>query len=221
VLESCRRHGGIRHLVYASSSSVYGGNDKLPFAVGDPVDRPISLYAATKAADELMSHAYAHIHRLPQTGLRFFTVYGPWGRPDMSAWIFTRAILDGTKLRLFNGGDMRRDFTFIDDVVAGVLAALDRPPSPPGGGADAPHRRYNLGNHRSEELTRFIAVIERATDRKATIEFAPLQPGDVPETYADIDASTRDLGFLPRTTIDDGIPRFVAWFREYHKLQSG
>ncbi len=218
VLETCRRHGGIRHLVYASSSSVYGRNGKLPFAVGDKVDRPVSLYAATKAADELMSHAYAHLHRLPQTGLRFFTVYGPWGRPDMSAWIFTRAILDGTPLRLFNGGDMRRDFTYVDDIVAGVLAALDRPPAGPEGGDDAPHRRYNLGNHRAEELTRFIAVIERATNRKAVIEMAPMQPGDVRETFADIEASRRDLGFEPRTAIDEGVPLFVDWFRKHHGL---
>ena len=218
VLEACRRHGRLRHLVYASSSSVYGGNEKLPFAVGDPVDRPASLYAATKAADELMSHAYAHIHRLPQTGLRFFTVYGPWGRPDMSAWIFTRAILDGATLRLFNGGDMRRDFTYVDDIVAGVLAALDRPPSGPAGGGDAPHRRYNLGNHRAEELTRFIAVIERATNRKAVVEKAPMQPGDVRETFADIEASRRDLGFEPRTSIDEGVPLFVDWFRKHHGL---
>jgi UDP-glucuronate 4-epimerase len=215
VLEACRRHAGIRHLVYASSSSVYGGNAKLPFAVGDPVDTPVSLYAATKAADELMSHAYAHLHGLPQTGLRFFTVYGPWGRPDMSAWLFTRAILDGKPITVFNRGEMRRDFTYVDDVVPGVLAALDRPPRADGG---APHRRYNLGNHRAEELMRFIAVIERATNRKATIEMAPMQPGDVRETFADIAAAHRDLGFEPRTAIDEGIPRFVDWFRKYHAL---
>ena len=213
VLEACRRHGAIRHLVYASSSSVYGGNTKLPFAVGDPVDKPVSLYAATKAADELMSHAYAHLHALPQTGLRFFTVYGPWGRPDMSAWVFTRSILEGRPITVFNEGQMRRDFTYIDDVVPGVLAALDRPP--PQGHA-APHRRYNLGNHRAEELMRFIAVIERATNRKAAVEFAPMQPGDVRETFADIEDARRDLGFEPRTTIDDGVPRFVDWFRKYH-----
>ena len=213
VVEACRRHGGIRHLVYASSSSVYGGNTRLPFSVDDKVDAPVSLYAATKAADELISHSYAHLYDLPQTGLRFFTVYGPWGRPDMSAYIFTRAIVEGRPITVFNNGDMKRDFTFIDDIVAGVLAALDRPPAAGGG---ARHRRYNLGNHRAEPLMRFIAQIERATNRTAIVEFAPMQPGDVKETYADIEASRRDLGFTPRTPIDDGIPRFVDWYRRYH-----
>ncbi len=216
VLEACRRRGGIRHLVYASSSSVYGGSAKLPFAIEDQIDTPVSLYAATKAADELMTHSYSHLYRLPATGLRFFTVYGPWGRPDMSAYIFTKAIFEGRSIRVFNHGDMKRDFTYIDDIVAGVLAALDRPPQSAGGAA--PHRRYNLGNHRAEPLLRFIQVIERATNHKAVIEFADMQPGDVKETFADIEASRRDLGFAPKTTIDDGIPRFVAWFREYHKL---
>ncbi len=216
VLEACRRRGGVRHLVYASSSSVYGGNTKLPFAIEDKIDTPVSLYAATKAADELMTHSYSHLYRLPATGLRFFTVYGPWGRPDMSAYIFTKAIFDGRPIRVFNHGDMKRDFTYIDDIVAGVLAALDRPP--PSAGGAAPHRHYNLGNHRAEPLLRFIQVIERATNHKAVIEFADMQPGDVKETFADIEASRRDLGFAPRTTIDDGIPRFVTWFREYHKV---
>jgi UDP-glucuronate 4-epimerase len=214
VLEACRRHPGLRHLVYASSSSVYGGNKKIPFSVDDKVDQPVSLYAATKAADELMSHCYSHLYRMPATGLRFFTVYGPWGRPDMSAYIFTKAILEGKPIRVFNHGDMMRDFTYIDDIVAGVVAALDNPPSSAGG--DAPHRRYNLGNHRAEELLRFIQVIERATNRKAVLEFDDMQPGDVKETYADIAAATRDLGFQPRTSIDDGIPKFVDWFRKYH-----
>ena len=214
VLEACRRRRGFKHLVYASSSSVYGGNTKLPFAVEDMVDKPISLYAATKAADELMSHCYSHLYGIPATGLRFFTVYGPWGRPDMSAYIFTRAILSGRPITVFNRGEMKRDFTYIDDVVTGVLSALDRPPR--AGDATAPHRRYNLGNHRAEELMRFIAVIERATNHKAIIELADMQPGDVKETYADIEAARRDLGFSPKTAIDDGIPRFVAWFREYH-----
>jgi UDP-glucuronate 4-epimerase len=230
MLEAARRLPKLAHMVYASSSSVYGGNTKLPFAVSDPVDRPISLYAATKRAGELMAYNYSHLYGLPLTGLRFFTVYGPWGRPDMSAFLFTKAILASEPIRVFNNGDMRRDFTFIDDIVAGVLAALDHPPkrgqSPfqeeeMGTVPFTPHRLYNLGNHRSEPLMRFIQVIERACNRKARIEFAPLQPGDVPETYADIEASTRDFGFLPRTTIDEGIPRFVAWFREYHGLQSG
>jgi UDP-glucuronate 4-epimerase len=216
VLEAVRQHGGIRHLVYASSSSVYGGNTKLPFAVADRVDRPVSLYAATKAANELMTHSYAHLFKIPATGLRFFTVYGPWGRPDMSAYIFARAIFAGTPIQLFNRGRMKRDFTYVDDVVAGVLAALDRPPADDGEGGTAPHRRYNLGNHRSEELTRFVALIEQAAGRKAVIELADMQPGDVTDTFADIAPTTRDLGFAPRTPIDDGIPRFVAWFREYH-----
>ncbi len=217
VLEACRRRGGVRHLVYASSSSVYGGNAKIPFSIDDMVDKPVSLYAATKAADELMTHCYSHLYRLPATGLRFFTVYGPWGRPDMSAYIFTKAIFDGQPIRVFNHGDMKRDFTYIDDVVAGVLAALDRPPTGDGAGG-APHRRYNLGNHRAEPLLRFIQVIERATNHRAVLEFADMQPGDVRETFADIAASKRDLGFAPRTAIDQGIPRFVEWYRQYHKV---
>jgi UDP-glucuronate 4-epimerase len=216
VLEACRRRGGIRHLVYASSSSVYGGNDKVPFSVDDKVDQPVSLYAATKAADELLSHCYSHLYRLPSTGLRFFTVYGPWGRPDMSAYIFTKALFEGQPIRVFNRGDMRRDFTYIDDIVGGVLASLDRPPADDG--SAAPHRRYNLGNHRSEELMRFIAVIERATNHKAQIELAAMQPGDVKESFADIDSARRDLGFEPRVSIDEGIPRFVEWYRRYHKV---
>jgi len=217
VLEACRHAPGLRHLVYASSSSVYGDNQKLPFSVDDPVDRPISLYAATKRAAELMSRTYAHLYGLPQTGLRFFTVYGPWGRPDMSAYIFTKAILAGEPIRVFNDGAMRRDFTFIDDIVAGVLAALDRPPA---GDEEAPlpHRLYNLGNNRAEPLMDFIAAIETACGRKAEIVFDAMQPGDVPETFADIEASRRDLGFAPKTTIAEGVPRFVAWFREYHNV---
>jgi UDP-glucuronate 4-epimerase len=213
VLEACRAHRGLKHLVYASSSSVYGGNKHLPFSVDDKVDQPVSLYAATKAADELMSHCYSHLYRIPATGLRFFTVYGPWGRPDMSAYIFTKAILEGQPIKVFNHGDMMRDFTYVDDIVAGVVAALD---SPPADGGAATQRRYNLGNHRSEPLMRFIELIERATNRKAIIEFDELQPGDVKETYADIEAATRDLGFHPRTAIDDGLPKFVDWYRKYH-----
>ena len=215
VLEACRQLPRLRHLVFASSSSVYGGNTKLPFAITDPVDTPRSLYAASKKADELMGYCYAHLHRLPMTALRFFTVYGPWGRPDMAAWIFTEAILAGRPVRLFNHGKMRRDFTYIDDIVAGVLAALDRPPADDGA---PPYRVYNLGNHRSEELTRFIALIEAALGRKAVIELAPMEPGDVPATYADIGETTRDLGFRPVTPIDEGLPRFVAWFRDYHRV---
>ncbi len=225
VLEAVRRHGGIRHLAYASSSSVYGGNTKMPFAAGDRVDRPISLYAATKRSAELMSWCYAHLYGLPQTGLRYFTVYGPWGRPDMSAYIFARAILSGAPIPVFNRGDMRRDFTFIDDIVAGTLAALDRTPGTDGGTEEEaaengapPHRLYNLGNNRPEQLMDFIGEIEKACGRKAVLEMNPMQPGDVKETCADIDASARDLGFSPKTTIAEGVPRFVAWFRDYHRI---
>jgi UDP-glucuronate 4-epimerase len=214
------RHTGAKHLVYASSSSVYGSNEKLPFAVEDRVDHPISLYAATKKADELMSETYSHLYRLPQTGLRFFTVYGPWGRPDMAMWLFTDAILKGQPIKVFNGGDMRRDFTFIDDIVTGVVACLDNPPpddgQPKAGGSVSPHRVYNIGNHRSEELMRMIGIIEAAVGREAVKEFLPMQAGDVKDTYADISAIQRDLGFEPTTAIDDGIPRFVDWFRRYH-----
>ncbi len=214
VLEACRRLPDFKHLVYASSSSVYGGNTKLPFSIEDPVNQPVSLYAATKRAGELIAYSYAHLYRLPLTGLRFFTVYGPWGRPDMSAYLFTKAIFAGEPIRVFNQGDMRRDFTYIDDIVAGVLAALDHPPADDG--ANLPHRLYNLGNHRSEDLMHFIAVLEAACGREAVKVFEDMQPGDVKETYADIEASRRDLGFEPRTSIDEGLPRFVAWYRDYH-----
>jgi UDP-glucuronate 4-epimerase len=214
MMEACRRLPNLRHLVYASSSSVYGGNTKLPFSVEDPVERPVSLYAATKRAGELMAHCYGHLYRLPMTGLRFFTVYGPWGRPDMSAYIFTKAIFEGKPIHVFNKGDMRRDFTYIDDIVAGIVAALDRPPPEVDG--EAPHRVYNLGNHQSEDLLHFIELIERSCNRKAEMIFEDMQPGDVQSTYADIEASRRDLGFEPRTTIEEGIPRFVEWYRHYH-----
>jgi UDP-glucuronate 4-epimerase len=216
VLEACRRLPQLRHLVYASSSSVYGGNSKLPFAVTDPVNLPVSLYAATKRAGELMAECYRHLYALPMTGLRFFTVYGPWGRPDMSAYIFTKAIFEGQPIKVFNHGRMRRDFTYIDDIVAGVLAALDRPPA-----ADAklsPHKVYNLGNHRSEELGHFIELLEQACGREAVKTYVEMQPGDVEATYADIELSRRDLGFEPTTAIEDGLPRFVQWFRDYHKI---
>lgn len=213
------RHSGCKHLVYASSSSVYGSNEKLPFAVGDRVDHPISLYAATKKADELMSETYAHLYRLPQTGLRFFTVYGPWGRPDMAMWLFTSAILEGRPIKVFNNGDMRRDFTYIDDIVKGVVSCLDNPPADDGqlkaGGSLSPHQVYNIGNHRSESLMRMIELVEHACGRKAEKEFLPLQAGDVPDTFADISEIERDLGFFPRTAIDDGVPRFVEWYRDY------
>ena len=214
------RHRDIAHLVYASSSSVYGSNKSLPFRVEDRVDHPISLYAATKKSDELMSETYAHLYRVPQTGLRFFTVYGPWGRPDMALWIFTGKILAGEPIPVFNHGRMQRDFTYIDDIVAGVIGALDNPPAddgqPKAGGSIAPHRLYNIGNHRSEELGRVIDLIEAACGRSAIRDYQPIQPGDVTATYADISAISRDIGFSPRTTIDEGIPRFVAWYRAYH-----
>ena len=217
LLELARRHG-VEHMVYASSSSVYGGNTKLPFAVGDRVDRPRSFYAATKRANEVMSESYAHLFRIPLTGLRFFTVYGPWGRPDMAAWLFTDAILTGTPIKLFAGGTLRRDFTFIDDIVAGVLAALDRPPSD--GGAlplcgDTPHAIYNLGNNRPVTVNDFVAAIEIAADRIAHREYLPMQPGDVEATCADIDATTAALGWTPSTDLTDGIPKFVAWYRAW------
>jgi UDP-glucuronate 4-epimerase len=215
VMEACRRLPQLRHLVYASSSSVYGGNSKLPFAVGDPVEHPVSLYAATKRSAELMAECYARLYRLPMTGLRFFTVYGPWGRPDMSAYIFTKAILEGQPIEVFNHGRMRRDFTYIDDIVAGVVAALDRPPDDQGD--TAPHRIYNLGNQRSEQLGHFIELLEQACGRAAIKQYVDMQPGDVEATYADIETSRRDLGFDPKTTIEQGLPRFVDWYREYHK----
>jgi len=215
VMETCRHLPGFEHLVYASSSSVYGGNTALPFAIEDRVDTPVSLYAATKRADELMSYCYSHLYRLPQTGLRFFTVYGPWGRPDMALYIFTRQILAGEPIQVFNRGDMKRDFTFIDDIVTGVVAALDHPPAD---GASPPHRLYNIGNHQSEPLLRLISVLEAAIGRKAEIALAPMQPGDVKETFADISAIERDLGYRPTTPIDVGVPRFVAWYKSYHGI---
>ena len=211
------------HMVYASSSSVYGGNSELPFRVEDRTEHPLSLYAASKKANELMSEAYANLFRLPLTGLRFFTVYGPWGRPDMAMWLFTEALFAGTPLRLFNGGAMRRDFTYVDDIVRGVVASLDRAPVDDGtekaGGSVGPHALYNIGNHRSEELMRVVELLERETGRTAIIEMAPMQPGDVPDTFADISAIERDHGYHPTTSIDEGIPRFVAWYRDYHGIE--
>ena len=216
------RHRQSAHLVYASSSSVYGNNESLPFRVEDRVDHPISLYAATKKADELMSETYAHLYRIPQTGLRFFTVYGPWGRPDMALWIFTGKILAGDPIPVFNHGEMQRDFTYIDDIVAGVIGALDNPPPDDGavkaGGSVSPHRLYNIGNHKSERLGRIIDVIEAACGKPAIRDYQPMQPGDVRATYADISAIRKDIGFSPRTTIDEGIPRFVTWYRAYNKV---
>ncbi len=225
VLEGCR-HSNVAHLVFASSSSVYGGNTRMPFSVDQNVDHPVSLYAASKKANELMAHTYAHLYQLPCTGLRFFTVYGPWGRPDMALFLFTRAILDGKPIDVFNFGKMQRDFTYIDDVVEGVVRVLDKPaqPNPAWSGdhpdprsSSAPYRIYNIGNHRPVDLLRFIEVLEYVIGKKAEKNFLPLQPGDVPVTYADIDDLARDVGFQPATPIETGIPRFVDWYRSYYQ----
>lgn len=216
------RHRRVSHMVYASSSSVYGVNKSLPFRVEDRVDFPISLYAATKKADELMSETYAHLYRVPLTGLRFFTVYGPWGRPDMAVWLFTDAILNGRPIKLFNNGEMKRDFTYIDDIVAGVIGCLDHPPGdddkPKAGGSVAPHSLYNIGNSGVEELGALVAAIEAACGRSAIKQMLPMQAGDVPATYADISAIERDIGFRPATPISVGIPRFVDWYKAYSAL---
>ncbi len=225
VLEGCRHHG-CGHLLFASSSSVYGANTRLPFSVQDNVDHPISLYAASKKANELMAHAYSHLYRIPCTGLRFFTVYGPWGRPDMAMFIFAKAILEGKPIRLFNHGNMRRDFTYVDDVVEAIVRLIHRPPQgdPAWSAADpdpassaAPWKIYNIGNNRPEELMNVVALLEKEFGRTAIKEMLPMQPGDVPATYADVDDLARDVGFKPSTTIEDGIARFSKWFREYHK----
>jgi UDP-glucuronate 4-epimerase len=215
------RHRGVDHMVYASSSSVYGGNTRLPFAVEDRVDHPLSLYAATKKSGELMSETYAHLYRLPLTGLRFFTVYGPWGRPDMMMWKFTQAILAGEPIPVFNHGEMWRDFTYVDDIVAGVVAALDSPPADDGeakaGGSVKPHALYNIGNSKSEHLMRVVELLEEACGKKAEVELLEMQAGDVERTYADISAIATDLGYAPTTSIEEGVPRFVEWYREYHR----
>ena len=216
MMEAARARKGFKHFVYASSSSVYGGNEKMPFSIDDRVDEPVSLYAATKKADELMTSCYAHLFDIPSTGLRFFTVYGPWGRPDMSPWLFTEAILSGKPIKVFNHGDMKRDFTYIDDIVDGVLRALDRPPVAKDG--ERPHKVYNLGNHNCEQLLDYIAVIEKACGVVAEKNMMDMQPGDVPATWADIEASKRDLGFEPTTPMEVGIPKFVEWFRGYTGL---
>jgi UDP-glucuronate 4-epimerase len=216
MLEAARLAPKLEGFVYASSSSVYGANTKQPFSVSDPVDHPVSLYAATKRADELITECYARLHKIPSTGLRFFTVYGPWGRPDMAAYLFANAIVESKPIRVFNSGLSKRDFTYIDDIVAGVLAAVDRTPALATGAV--PHRLYNLGNNRPERLLDFIAIIERELGRTAVKMFEPLPPGDVAETYADIEASTRDLGFAPRVPMAEGLARFVAWFKQYHAV---
>jgi UDP-glucuronate 4-epimerase len=211
ILEMCRNLDNFEHLVYASSSSVYGGNKKLPFSTSDSVDHPLSLYAATKKADELLSHSYSHLYKIPTTGLRFFTVYGPWGRPDMATFLFTKAIIERKPIDVFNNGDMRRDFTYIDDIVNGVIAALDTPPS-----GTPPYKVYNIGNNNSENLMDFIRTLEDSIGKKAEINFKPMHPGDVKETYADIEDTIKDLGFLPKTTIKEGIPKFVEWYKSYY-----
>ena len=226
ILEGCRHHG-CRHLLYASSSSVYGSNTKMPFSVHDNVDHPLSLYGASKKANELMSHAYAHLFGLPATGLRFFTVYGPWGRPDMAMWIFAKAIFSGEPIKLFNNGNMRRDFTYIDDVVESVVRLVSRPAtadqnfsatSPDPGASSAPWRVYNIGNNKPVELLDVVRLLEEAIGKKAKRELLPMQPGDVPATYADIDDLMREVDFRPATSIADGIARFIEWYRAYHRL---
>ena len=214
LLEAARTLTQVKHFVYASSSSVYGANTDLPFDVSDRVDRPISLYAATKRAGELIAHTYSHLWQLPTTGLRFFTVYGPWGRPDMAAYLFADAIVADRPIQVFNHGKMQRDFTYIDDIVSGILSAADHPPVDKA----PPYAVYNLGNHRAENLMEFIAILERALGRKATMVLEPMQPGDVPTTYAGIEATQQALGFNPQTPISEGIPKFVAWYKSYHGL---
>lgn len=224
VLEGCR-HNNCRHLLYASSSSVYGGNSKMPFSVHDNVDHPLSLYGATKKSNELMAHAYAHLFRIPTTGLRFFTVYGPWGRPDMAMWIFTKAICAGEPIKLFNHGDMRRDFTYIDDIVEAIVRLIARPPGadpawdsarPDAGSSNAPWRVYNIGNNKPVELLEVVRLLEEAIGKPAVREMLPMQPGDVPATYADVDDLMAEVGFRPATPIGDGIARFIEWYRIYH-----
>lgn len=218
ILEGCRHHE-CRHLIYASSSSVYGANVKVPFSVDDKVDHPISLYAATKKANELMAHSYSHLYRLPVTGLRFFTVYGPWGRPDMAYFLFAKAIVENSPIKLFNHGKMRRDFTYIDDVTRVILRLIDHVPQGDGGKTGgAPARIYNVGNHHPEELMHVVAVLEKELGRQAIKEMLPMQPGDVVETFADIEDLTRDVGFAPRTPIEDGMRDFVAWYRGHYKV---
>ncbi len=226
ILEACR-HNKVEHLVYASSSSVYGSNTLMPFSVHHNVDHPVSLYAATKKANELMAHTYSHLYGLPTTGLRFFMVYGPWGRPDMALFLFTRAILEGKPIQVFNNGMMRRDFTYIDDIVEGIVRVCDRIATPePDWNSDepdpacslAPYRVYNIGNNKPVELLEFIDLIEKKTGKKAIREMMPMQPGDVPATYADVDDLMRDTGFAPATPLASGINRFVDWFRDYYKI---
>jgi UDP-glucuronate 4-epimerase len=217
VLEGCR-HNGCRHLVYASSSSVYGANTKMPFAVQDRTDHPVSFYAATKKANEVMAQSYSHLYRLPVTGLRFFTIYGPWGRPDMAMFLFTNAIMEGRPIRLFNHGKMRRDFTYVDDVTRVVSKLIDQIPADDAAAANAPSRIYNVGNHRPEELMHVVGLIERELGRTAVKDMLPMQPGDVLETFADVADLMRDTGSAPSTPIEVGVRNFVAWYRDYFKV---
>ena len=215
ILEGCR-HSDVKHLVYASSSSVYGKNKKIPFSVEDNVDYPVSLYAATKKANELMAHSYSHLYNIPTTGLRFFTVYGPWGRPDMAVFIFTKAILEDKPIKVFNHGQMKRDFTYVDDVVEGVVRVIDRIPQTGEPATTAPYQVYNIGNNQPVELMKLIETIENSLGKKAIKEMLPMQPGDVPRTYADVDALMNDVDFRPDTPIEVGIDKFVAWYRGYY-----
>ena len=226
ILEGCR-HNGVEHLVYASSSSVYGANESMPFSVHDNVDHPLSLYAASKKANELMAHTYSNLYDLPTTGLRFFTVYGPWGRPDMALFLFTKALLNGEKIKVFNYGQHRRDFTYIDDIVEGVIRTLDHTAAanpdwtgkqPDPGTSKSPWRVYNIGNQNPVELMKYIEVLEQCLGKTAEKELLPLQPGDVPDTYADVEALVQDIGYKPDTSIEEGIERFVSWYRDYYKI---
>jgi len=217
ILEACR-HYPVKHLIFASSSSVYGANERIPFAESDTTDKPLSLYGASKKSDELIAYSYSHLFNIPTTGLRFFTVYGPWGRPDMAAYIFAKAIFEGKPIKVFNFGKMRRDFTYIDDIVVGVLEILKRIPFSKESGKTPPFEIYNIGNNKPESLEHFIEVLEKEIGKKATKEFLPLQPGDVIETYAAIDKLTKATGFSPSTSIETGIRKFIEWYRTYHKV---
>lgn len=227
ILEACR-HYHVKHLIYASSSSVYGANSNIPFSTSDSVDHPVSLYAATKKANELMAHTYSHLYNIPTTGLRFFTVYGPWGRPDMAYYTFTKDIFEGNTIKVFNNGDMRRDFTFIDDIVEGIIQLLDHPPeynndwdkkNPDPSSSYAPYKIYNIGNNNPVKLMDFIQILEKHIGKTAKVEFLPMQPGDVKETYADISDLHQDIGFYPRTSIEAGLGQFVNWFKQYYQKE--
>lgn len=224
VLEACRNYS-VKHLIYASSSSVYGANEKVPFSVSDPIDHPVSMYAASKKANELMAHTYSHLYNIPTTGLRFFTVYGPWGRPDMAYYSFTRNIIEGKKIQVFNHGDMKRDFTFIDDIVEGIIRLVHRPPSPDHdwdpqnpdpSSSYAPYKIYNIGNNHPVKLTEFIQILEKLIGKKAKMEFLPMQPGDVKATYADISDLQQEIGFSPATPLEAGLKHFVEWYKSFH-----